>query len=288
MDRLIPIPPPRALVDGPFTRPMAAAVGVSRTALERMIRNGSVRRLLRGVYVDATRPESVALRARALALVVPPGAVAVDRTAGWLHGLHLDAALPAPTEAGLDVLGRSRPGTLRHLGAARPLAPRDVVRLGPVLATSPVRTALDLGRLLPHERGLAVLDAALRRGWCDQAALVVEVARVAGLPGGRRLRVLVGLADGRARTAAASVLRLRWLDAGLPTPVLHLAVPGAVHDVTLAVPAQRFGVVLGDATPLPGWEVVPIASRRVLHSDAVLVEEHLRREYHRHLLRRAG
>jgi hypothetical protein len=301
MDRLpLVLPPP--LLAGPFTRPMAAAVGVQRPELDRMLRAGAVRRLLRGVYVEATAADTTGLRTSALALVLPPGALVVDRTAGWVHGLHLDAAVPPPLETGLDVLGRARPARSRQLGAARPVPDRDVDVLGGVRVTTPVRTVLDLGRMLARDRALAVLDAALRRGWCPPAVLLAEVSRVAALPGGTRLRALAGLADGRARTAAASALRLRWLDAGLPTPVPGLVVAGA--EITLAVPADRFGIVLGpvhgpvlgpalDAAldpglAVPGWELVPVASRRVLHSDAGLVEDHLRREYHRHLLRRAG
>jgi putative AbiEi antitoxin of type IV toxin-antitoxin system len=282
----LPVPVPPALVDGPFTRTTAAAVGVDRPALERMIRAGVVRRMLRGVYVDACQPDSAALRARALALVVPARSVVVDRTAGWLHGLDREAGLPPPTEVGLDVLGRR--GRLRHFGVHRPLAARDVMTLGGVRTTTPVRTALDLARLLAPDRALATLDATLRAGWCDQVALVAELARLGRLPGGRRLRGLVGLADHRARTPVESVLRLRWLDSGLPTPVLGLSLASGRVRLTLALPAERFAAVVGDAPAVSGWWLVRLAARRVLQSDARLVEEHLRREYHRHLLGRAG
>jgi hypothetical protein len=277
------LPPP--LVAGPFTRPMAARVGVGRRALDRMLRAGVVRRVLRGVYVDATLPDTTALRAGALALVLPPRSVAVDRTAGWLHGLHVEAGIPTPAEVGLDVLGRGGADRHRHYGAPRRLASRDAVDVGGVGASTPVRTALDLARLLARDRGLAVLDAALRLGWGGQGDLVAGLSGLGRLRGCPRARELVGLADGCARTAAESVLRLRWLEAGLPAPVLH---PEGGTVLALALPAERFGVALGAPVDVPGWSVLVLPPARVLGADAHLLEEHLHREYLRHLLRRAG
>jgi hypothetical protein len=275
---------PAPLVAGPFRPTTAAEVGVDRAALDRMLRAGVLRRVLRGVYADATLPDTTELRAAALALVVG-GGVVVDRTAGWLHGLHLEAGVTTPLDAGLDVVGRAR-GRARHFGSSRRLSGYDLVEVGGVRATTPVRTALDLTRLLARERGLAVLDAALRLGWGDHGTLVAGLATVGRLPGWGRARELVGLADGRARTAVATVLRLRWLDAGLPPPALH--VPAGAVDLALALPAERFGVVLGPAVDVPGWVVLALPEDRVRGADAGLLEEHLRREYLRHLLRRAG
>jgi hypothetical protein len=159
-----------------------------------------------------------------------------------------------------------------------------------VRATTPVRTALDLARLLGRERGLAVLDAALRTGQ-DRTALVAGLPSLGRLPGCGRARALVDLADGRAGTPAQSVLRLRWLDAGLPTPVPGLPVTGADGTpvvLALGLPAERFGAVVGPRLDVPGWAVVALTAERLLDSDAGLVEAHLRREYLRVLLRRAG
>jgi hypothetical protein len=275
---------PRPLLAGPFTPTMAARVGVGRSALDRMLRAGVIHRLLRGVYADATLPDSVDLRAGALALVLGDG-IAVDRTAGWLHGLHLEAGLGTPLDVGLDVVGRRRAG-VRHFGANRRLPRSDVVAVRGVHATTPVRTALDLARLVNRDRGLAVLDTALRLGWCEPPGLAAGLATLGRLRGCGRARELVALADGRARNTVESVLRLRWLDAGLPPPALHVTA-GAV-ELALALPAERFGAVLGTAPDVPGWTVVGLAEARVRAADADLLEAHLRREYLRHLLRRAG
>ena len=72
MDETLPLHPLHALLplDLPFTRVMAKAVGVERPALERMLREGSVVRLVRGVYAASTAPDTLGLRAAAVALVV--------------------------------------------------------------------------------------------------------------------------------------------------------------------------------------------------------------------------
>jgi hypothetical protein len=264
------------MFSGPFTLAQAEAVGLTRTTLRRLVRTGAVRRVLRGVYLRAEVADSVEVRAAALGLVLPPEVVVVDRTAGWLHGLPLVAAAP------YDVLGAGRQG--RHFARRRPLAGDDVECRGPLRVTTLTRTALDLGRLLAPDRGLAVLDAALRRGAAPEE-LAAAQPRQAALPGARRLRRLVGLADPRADGPAESVLRLRWIDAQLPTPETGLLVQGV--RVALALADQRFAVRIGGAVDVPGWTVVPLSRSRVLDSDAELVQRHLLREYHRHLLEQA-
>src|SRR5690348_5319866 len=88
---------PRLPVEEPFTAAMAARAGLGRAVLDRLHRSGRVRRLLRGVYVDATVPLSVAVRARALRLVVGEQVV-VGTTAAWLHGVDLPRTDPHAPE----------------------------------------------------------------------------------------------------------------------------------------------------------------------------------------------
>ena len=77
------------LPDGPFTVAMAREVGIGRRALRGLVESQDVRRVLRGVYVRQSTPDSLALRARAACLVVSPAAVLCDRTAAWLHGIDV-------------------------------------------------------------------------------------------------------------------------------------------------------------------------------------------------------
>lgn len=276
----------------PFTPLMAREVGVARSAIDRMHRDGVLRRLLRGVYVDATVQDTQLLRARGLTLAVPSGAIVVDRTAAWLHGVDVLRARPGLLPP-LEFLGRNQPRG-RHFAGHRTLIPEDLEDIGGVRVTTPLRTALDLGRLLAPDRALAALDALLLEGRFSHRDLLVQMGRFRHQRGVTQLRQLVPLADARARDAAESVLRLRWLDANLPTPIPGLQV-GELRLV-LGLEVQMFGAVLHgdlDAQDLSvlgdqGWRVVVLSRERVIGSDPYFVMGHLEREFHQQLLRQVG
>jgi hypothetical protein len=287
---------PRLPIDEPFTAAMAARAGIGRAVLDRLHREGRVRRLLRGVYVDATVTSSVSLRAQALRLVVRPGQVVVGQTAAWLHGVDVprpDAGSPVPVE----VHGRGhRPGSW----GSRPVrySARDLADLEDVRCTTPLRTALDLGRWLPPDRALAALDGLLALRAFSHTALMAELPRFGGLQGVVQLRELAALADGRAQGPAESVLRLRWLEGRLPTPAPGLVVAGPVGPLRLALGLEvhRFGVALAgrlrgaDLAGLSalGWRAVVVTPERVMRSDPGLLVGHLEREFHLHLLAQVG
>ena len=81
LDGRFPLP-----LDRPFTHGTAREAGLQNRDLGVLVTEGFLRRLVAGVYVADQVPDSLALRAQALRLVVPPDAVVTDRTAGWLHG----------------------------------------------------------------------------------------------------------------------------------------------------------------------------------------------------------
>ena len=292
----LPLDPisPRLPIADPFTPAIAARAGIGRAVLVRLHRDGRVRRLLRGVYVDATVPSSVALRARAVGLLVPAGQVVVGQTAAWLHGVDLlrpDAVVP------VEVHGRGRRPGQPGVRAARH-AGHDVEAVEGVRCTTPLRTALDLGRWLPPDHALAALDGLLGLRAFAHTALMAEVARFGGQHGVVQLRELAALADGRADGPAESVLRLRWLDGHLPTPTPGLVVAAPTGPVRLALGLEvhRFGVALAGrlrdaelaALSALGWRAVVVTAERVLRSDPALLVAHLEREFHLHLLAQVG
>lgn len=232
-------------LDQPFTPDEAAALGVSRRQLRSLVHRCLVRRVVRGVYAAAQAPDDLAFRARAVALVLPTDAVATDRTAAWLHGVDLvprtAATVAPPIEFFLEPGRRAR--RLGVESGERTLMSRDVVELGGVRATSPVRTALDLARLVWRFDALAALDQFLRLG-VSQTQLVAELDRFRGYRGVVQARQLVPLADPRAESVAESALRLHWHDAGLPRPDLQVWVSDAagvaVYRLDLALPEVRF------------------------------------------------
>lgn len=292
---------PRLPIAEPFTPAMAARAGIGRAVLDRLHREGRLRRLLRGVYVDATLPSSVGLRARALGLVTGSHQIVVGRTAAWLHGvdLRVEPRVGHPrdqldTPVPVEVLGRDRRG-----GGRGRFSDHDLMVVEGVRVTTPLRTALDLGRHLSPDRAIAALDGLLRLGSFPHTALMAELPRFGSQHGVTQLRELAALADARADCAAESVLRLRWLHGRLPTPTPGLVVAGARGfpvRLSLGLEMHRFGAVLAGrlgeqgraALAGRGWRVLVLGPDRMLASEPGLVTGHLEREFHLHLLSQVG
>lgn len=239
----------RLPTDRPFTFGEARELGVTSRALTGMCRAGIVRRLVKGVYVAATVPDSLGLRCEALRLVVPRGAVVTDRTAGWLHGADMILAPNAHLEVPpVSVFHRSMGGRLRNgicASGQRMMPGRDIEMLHGLLVTTRLRTAHDLGRLLPRDQAFAAMEAMLRLGGFHHEAMIATLLRYKGYRGVRQLRTLALLADHRSESPGESVLRLRWLDCvDLPHPEPQVSVPGPRGTtlwIDMGVRDLRFG-----------------------------------------------
>jgi hypothetical protein len=253
---------PALPLDRPFTHQQAVEVGISREVLRRMVRVGLLRRVLKGVYVDAAAADGLLMRTQAVSLVVPSTAVVTDRTAAWLHGIDAlrpgDHLVPPPVEV-FQQPGHTRVRTSVTSGGERTLRPDDVEVVHGVRVTTPLRTALDLGRLTRRDHAIAALDALLRLGRFSHDDLLRGVERFRGQRGVVQLRELAPLADGRAESPGESVLRLRWLDAHLPAPEPQVE----VHEhgilrarVDLGLPELRF------AAEYDGWDWHSSAEQR--------------------------
>lgn len=282
----------RLPADRPFTRAMARTAGVERPALERMVRDGTVRRVVRGVYAAGTASDSTSLRAAALALVVGRDSIVVDRTAAWVHGVEVKGS-PCGEPPLMEVVSPRRRSGAGPFEARR-LTGRDVERLEGLRVTTPLRTALDLGRMLPPDLALAAMDQLLAGGTFTLAELLAEIPRFGTGKGVVQLRTLAVQADARSSGQAESTLRLRWHEANLPTatPALRAWARGRHIRLSLGVERRQFGAVLADqvsaddrlALESSGWRIVVLSAERLLHADAGLWMHHLEREFHQHLL----
>lgn len=235
-------------LDRPFTyRTALQEAGLDGHDLQWLVRQGFLRRPIKGVYVDASIADSTELRCACLRLVVPADAVVCDRHAGWLHGAgmvlapneHLDLA---PIRVFLPP-GRRLKNGLADSGE-RQLRPEDIAEIGGLRVTTPIRTAWDLGRNRWTERSIASLDQMLRLQVFTKEELVAGVERFRGMRWVTVLRVMVGYADGRAESPPESILRLRWIEVHLPTPTPQLEVwDGAdfLARLDLANEVMRFG-----------------------------------------------
>lgn len=200
----------------PFVTSTARRHGLDSRSVLRLVDAGLLRRPLRGVYCSAHLPDTLALRVAVLGLVVPQDAVVTDRSAAWLHGAEM-ALAPGDHLRVPEVSIHQAPGNrLRNVltvSGERSLLGRDIEELGGLRVTTPLRTALDLGRLLRRDAALAALDALSRLERFDREELLMEVERFRGFRGVRQLRVLAPLADPGAESFGESALRLRWYDA---------------------------------------------------------------------------
>lgn len=254
-----------SLINGglPFVGADAQGLGLSRHHLRQMQRENCVRRVLRGVYVDAREPDSRELRARALALVKPPHAVFFGATVGFLLGL--------------DVF---RPGDRFDL-VPRCIVPHHAVRCTSTLVrcvegyvpaeevidvdglevTTPVRTTVDLLRTMRRPHALAAADSFAHAGIVTPQQVQEYVGRLRRYPGVVQARELAALMEPLTESPGESWLRLRLVDAGFPRPRPQLPILDRRGDerarLDLAYEEARVGVeydgILDHTEPTERW-----------------------------------
>lgn len=224
------------LNDGlPFLLRDSGDLGFRPFQIRQALCSGVVRRVFTGVAVDGAVPDTVELRLRSLALVVPPDALVADHTAAWGYGA--DTRPP-------HMLRDDRPTLLVPHGGTRPVGTRAIARQSTVpdadtveilglRMTSPVRTACDLLRLCWRPHALAAADAMVRAEVVPIAQVQDAVAGLRRLPGTNQAKELAPRIDPGADKHGESWMRCRVLDAGLPRPELQ-------HPVVLRDGRKRF------------------------------------------------
>ena len=223
LDESCPLP-----LERPFRADEAAREGVNRAQLNWLTTNGYLRRMVKGVYVATQAGDSTLLRCQALSLVVPDDCVVCDRHAGWLLGAEM---VLAPNEhlelRPISIYRPSGRGRLRNDlvdSGERNLSDGDVMEINGLRVTTPLRTAWDLGRVRYTDQAIAGLDALFRLEAFTRAEFLAGIERFRRMRFVTVLRAIGPLADGRAASPGESVLRLRWIEAGLPTPQPQLEV----------------------------------------------------------------
>lgn len=211
---------------GPFTCAMAREAGATQSQLTEWTEQRSLWRPLRGVYADVSRADDLQLRIEAARLVIPQHAVVVDRTAAWLHGLHVMRRSSAyevpPIEVFVADGTRVRRGGLDS--GLRGLLPHDVMEIGGIQVTTPLRTCLDLARLMWRYDALGAIDQYLALG-LTKPELMEELRRFRGFRWVTQARALIPIGDSRAESMPESALRLHWYDALTAPPEPQLWVP---------------------------------------------------------------
>lgn len=205
----------------PFTRADLPILDRTERDLRIAARAGSIRPVLRGVFVRHDEPDSIELRARAVARVVKPHHVVTDRTAAWLLGIDAFAwgehDLVPPVET-CAVRGRQPSAREGVDGRTRDLRPRDITSVAGVPVTTPLRTALDLGCNLRRREAYAVLNAMASLHGLTRDDYLLELPRFRRRRGVRQLRPLVLVLEPRVESARESWVLLEIHDATLPAP----------------------------------------------------------------------
>jgi very-short-patch-repair endonuclease len=231
---------PAALHGRVFRKRDAVAAGLVTTDA---LRSSAWRRLFRGVYADATLPDTVDVRIAGAALLVPATAVFSGRTAAHLHGAGNLADTQDPVE--VSVPAGVRFGPVAGLRVRQvTLPPSDVGEVRRRRCTTALRTALDIARCEPLTESVAALDVLLARAIVGLGEL--REAAEAGIGrGNRRVRQAVQLVNPLAESQPESRLRVLLALAGL-----HAVVQYPVRDrsgafvarVDLAFPDRRIAI----------------------------------------------
>ena len=231
------------------SREQLSASGVTRTMVERRVRDGRLRRLHRGVYAvghDRLRAEG---RWLAAVLACGPGALLSHRSAAALHGVR-------PVGAGAievsTVWHRASGDGIRVHGRRR-LAPEDrEVALG-VPVTSVARTLVDLADVLRPEQLRSALVRAEDQRSADVRQIEQALARLRGRTGRGHAALRAALDElrerrgGRTRSDLEELFLALVARADLPRPRTNVWMPaptGGGVEVDALWRAERVAVEL--------------------------------------------
>lgn len=235
-------------LDAPFTSRMALDAGIPRKWLPALTAAGLLRNPVRGCFVPSQLLDDTSTRLACLRLVTPEDAVVVDRHAGWAQGANM-LLLPNEHLNALPIAmylphGRGRLRNKLSDSGERTLLPRDIVVVGGVRMTTPLRTALDLGRQMWPEPALTALDALHRLNAFTVEELLDEIGRFKRMRWVTTLRLVAPHTDGRSQSGGETVVRWRWkhLPVPHPEPQVEVLSLGRTAYVDVGNQELRFGV----------------------------------------------
>jgi len=269
---------PEALSWAVFRGSAAVADGLLTTD---QLRTDDWRRVRRDIYVDSRVLLDHGVDCHAAALILPDQAGFSHASAAWLHGVDLAADYGDLVH--VTVPPPAKPGSWAAIKVHQSrVDPADLDVLDGLTVTSPRRTAWDLAASLSLEKALPMLDGLLARALITPDELQAYADSRAGIRGYRKAEHAFGLADGRARDADASRLRLAVLQQGLPRPVPHYTVEGprgVLLQPELGWPRYRVALVFsrpgdgGEGYEEADWRVLRVHRYRVDREQGNVLRE---------------
>jgi very-short-patch-repair endonuclease len=260
----------------PFLGSRAIAAGL---LTRKQLRGKGWRRLLQDVYVRCGVPVDHLTRARAVALVLPEGAVISGRTAAWLYG-GLTPRPSDPIEVTLRRDSSMKPRT--GLTIRRALLPAvDIAEIAGVPVTTQMRTAFDIarlrkpGRVEPLIQAVAAVDALARQARLDSTELTKYATEHPGWRGVRLAQEVAELMDAGAESAPESRLRLTLIFGGLPRPVTQYTIRDRVGNfiarVDLVYPELRIAIEYDGEDHRDRWADDIVRQNRIVGAGWTLV-----------------
>lgn len=193
-----------------------------------------------GVY--AARGQQISLRHRTEGawLWSRRRAIVAGVAASALHGAQwVDADIP------IELIWSNTRPPRGIVAREQLLADDEATRVAGLPVTTPVRTAYDLGRYLPRGQAVARLDALTRATPFSTEDVLLLAERYPAARGVRRLRSVLHLVDGGAASPKETWLRLRLVEAGLPTLTTQIPVVDRYRAVAmLDMGWPEFGVAV--------------------------------------------
>jgi hypothetical protein len=220
----------------PFTRKFANEQGWSDRKLASLVRDGQIRRLVKSVYADALAPDTIELRAAAVALIAPNDVVICRETAAWIYGIDALTLRDREKLPAIDCVQPPKRRASRLIissGHSQSLLPGDVVEIAGLRMTSPLATAIHLARHLARPFALSAIDSMVHTEFVDVRELRAATTRYPHHPGIVQAREIIRYAEPLTESPGESWLRLRLLDAGFGRPVAQVRVKARHRDLRI-------------------------------------------------------
>lgn len=191
--------------------PFIGSAAVRSGALTRRGLQRNYTALYRDVYIPRDLAVTARIRAEA-AWLATRAPLAGTSAAAVLGTLWLNPDLPA------EIIRADRHAPPRIVVHSWTLTPGETCMVAGMDATTPARTAFDLGRLHRADVAVPLVDALLNATGIKPADVLAVAEAHPGARGVARLRALLPMVDGGAESPQESRLRLVLVRAGLPAP----------------------------------------------------------------------
>ncbi len=205
---------------GEFDRPFRGTAAVEIGALtERQLRF-DFERVYRDIYVRKGVELDALARAHAAAQWAGDDGILAGQSAAVVHGSKWIRS-DAPAEVFRTGSRRAPKGLIVHGDA---LSPDEFEIVGGVLASTPSRTAFDLGRRRPLDVAVAAVDALANATDLKPRDITELAENHPGVRGIVQLREVVDLMDSGAESPQETRSRLVLIHGGLPRPTTQIQI----------------------------------------------------------------